>query len=184
MHSEIETLERVKILRDLAKVSTTFSSHQPSAGRPRSTGGLPRRHPRCRQRRLLRSQAHSPDIAAPPETSTAAHPLRRQDDRSMKRALKDQPAVAKNSRHTTKRRHHTQSVIRPIGDALAGIIAATTRPHRGDRGMPDFTNQKDLDNTSPISNLTMREAAKKFVFEKAPNTRHYQRTPHQRVPIS
>ena len=60
------------------------------------------------------------------------------------------------------------SIIRPLEMGLAGILKADYADLTDDtEGMPDFTTQQELD--TYIANLEsdMREAAKKFEFEKA-----------------
>ena len=50
LHSEIETLERIAILRDLRNGEfDVLVGHQSAARRARSARGLARRHPRCGQ---------------------------------------------------------------------------------------------------------------------------------------
>jgi excinuclease ABC subunit B len=60
------------------------------------------------------------------------------------------------------------SIIRPLEMGLAGILKADYADLTDEtEGMPDFTTQAELD--TYIGNLEsdMREAAKKFEFEKA-----------------
>ena len=60
------------------------------------------------------------------------------------------------------------SIIRPLEMGLAGILKADYADLTDEaEGMPDFTTQAELD--TYIANLEsdMREAAKKFEFEKA-----------------
>ena len=60
------------------------------------------------------------------------------------------------------------SIIRPLEMGLAGILKADYADLTDEaEGMPDFTTQQELD--AYIANLEsdMREAAKKFEFEKA-----------------
>ena len=60
------------------------------------------------------------------------------------------------------------SIIRPLEMGLAGILKADYADLTDEtEGMPDFTTQQELD--TYIANLEsdMREAAKKFEFEKA-----------------
>ena len=64
------------------------------------------------------------------------------------------------------------SIIRPLEMGLAGILKADYADLTDEaEGMPDFSTQQELD--TYISNLEsdMREAAKKFEFEKAAKLR-------------
>jgi len=66
-----------------------------------------------------------------------------------------------------------ESIVRPLDMTLAGIVAADYADLTAgeSQGMPEFKSQEDVD--AYIANLEsdMREAAKKFEFEKAAKLR-------------
>ena len=65
-----------------------------------------------------------------------------------------------------------QSIIRPLEMGLAGIINADYADLTDEaEGMPDFNTQQELDNYINKLESDMREAAKKFEFEKAAKLR-------------
>ena len=65
-----------------------------------------------------------------------------------------------------------QSIIRPLEMGLAGIINADYADLIDEaEGMPDFNTQQELDNYINKLESDMREAAKKFEFEKAAKLR-------------
>ena len=65
-----------------------------------------------------------------------------------------------------------QSIIRPLEMGLAGILKADYADLTDDaEGMPDFATQQELDTYIGKLESDMREAAKKFEFEKAAKLR-------------
>ena len=84
MHSDIDTLERIEILRDLRLGAFDVPGrHQPAARRPRHSRMRLRRHPRRRQGRFpaLRDLADPDDRPRRPQRRRQGHPLRRPDHR-------------------------------------------------------------------------------------------------------
>ena len=64
------------------------------------------------------------------------------------------------------------SIIRPIEMGLAGILKADYADLTDEaEGMPDFSTQQELDTYIGKLESDMREAAKKFEFEKAAKLR-------------
>jgi len=64
------------------------------------------------------------------------------------------------------------SIIRPLEMGLAGILKADYADLTDDaEGMPDFATQQELDTYIAKLESDMREAAKKFEFEKAAKLR-------------
>ena len=65
-----------------------------------------------------------------------------------------------------------QSIIRPLEMGLAGILNADYADLTDEaEGMPDFATQQELDTYIGKLESDMREAAKKFEFEKAAKLR-------------
>jgi excinuclease ABC subunit B len=65
-----------------------------------------------------------------------------------------------------------QSIIRPLEMGLAGILNADYADLTDEaEGMPDFATQQELDDYIGKLESDMREAAKKFEFEKASKLR-------------
>src|SRR5947209_2363189 len=177
MHSEIETLERVKILRDLRKgefdvliginllregldlpeVSLVAVLDADKEGFLRSSGSLIQTIGRCA--RHLRGRA-------------ILYADRMTD--SMKRAMDE--TLRRRAIQTAYNEEHgitPESIVRPLDMTLAGIVAADYADLTAgeSEGLPEFKSQEDVD--AYIANLEsdMREAAKKFEFEKAAKLR-------------
>ncbi len=177
MHSEIETLERVKILRDLRKgefdvliginllregldlpeVSLVAILDADKEGFLRSTGSLIQTIGRCARHLNGRAILYADRMTD-----------------SMKRAIDEtQRRRAIQTAYNEENGITPESIIRPLDMTLAGIVAADYADLTAGEaeGMPEFKSQGDVD--SHIANLEsdMREAAKKFEFEKAAKLR-------------
>jgi excinuclease ABC subunit B len=172
MHSEIETLERIKILRDLRKgeydvliginllregldlpeVSLVAILDADKEGFLRSGGSLIQTIGRCA--RNLHGRAI---LYADRMTDSMQRAI---DETDRRRAIQR----AYNEEHDIT----PQSIIRPLSMSLAGIAESdyVDLTQEAD-GIPEFKNQEELD--VYIGNLEsdMREAAKRFEFEKA-----------------
>ena len=177
MHSEIETLERVKILRDLRKgefdvliginllregldlpeVSLVAILDADKEGFLRSSGSLIQTIGRCA--RNLNGRAI---LYADVMTDSMKKAL---DETNRRRAI--QQAYNEANGITP------ESIVRPLEMSLAGIIQADyadlTGP--GADGIPEFTSQEELDGYITKLESDMREAAKRFEFEKAARLR-------------
>ena len=176
MHSEIETLERVKILRDLRKgefdvliginllregldlpeVSLVAILDADKEGFLRSAGSLIQTIGRCA--RNLNGRAI---LYADRMTDSMKKAL---DETDRRRAIQ----VAYNEANGIT----PESIIRPLEMSLAGIIEAdyadlTTEAD----GIPEFKSQEELDAYIVKLESDMREAAKRFEFEKAAKLR-------------
>jgi excinuclease ABC subunit B len=177
MHSEIETLERVKILRDLRKgefdvliginllregldlpeVSLVAILDADKEGFLRSAGSLIQTIGRCA--RNLNGRAI---LYADRMTDSMKKALSETDRR---RAIQ----VAYNEANGIT----PESIIRPLEMSLARIVEAdyTDLTDVEVEGVPDFKSQEELDAYLKKLESDMREAAKRFEFEKAAKLR-------------
>jgi len=177
MHSEIETLERVKILRDLRKgefdvliginllregldlpeVSLVAILDADKEGFLRSSGSLIQTIGRCA--RNLNGRAI---LYADRRTDSMIKALNETDRR---RAIQE----AYNQANGIT----PESIVRPLDMSLAGIIDADYTDLTGGEteGIPEFKSQEDLDVYIGKLESDMREAAKRFEFEKAAKLR-------------
>jgi excinuclease ABC subunit B len=177
MHSEIETLERVKILRDLRKgefdvliginllregldlpeVSLVAILDADKEGFLRSSGSLIQTIGRCA--RHLNGRAI---LYADRQTDSMKRAM---DETSRRRAI--QTAYNEANGITP------ESIVRPLDMTLAAIVAADYADLTGGEaeGMPEFKSQEEVDTYIGKLESDMREAAKKFEFEKAAKLR-------------
>jgi excinuclease ABC subunit B len=177
MHSEIETLERVKILRDLRKgefdvliginllregldlpeVSLVAILDADKEGFLRSAGSLIQTIGRCA--RNLNGRAI---LYADRMTDSMKKALSETDRR---RAIQ----VAYNEANGIT----PESIVRPLEMSLARIIEADYADLTDveTEGLPDFKSQEELDAYIKKLESDMREAAKRFEFEKAAKLR-------------
>ena len=177
MHSEIETLERVKILRDLRKgefdvliginllregldlpeVSLVAILDADKEGFLRSTGSLIQTIGRCARhlngRAILYADRHTDSMK------------RAMDETTRRRAI--QTAYNEENGITP------ESIVRPLDMTLAGIVAADYTDLTGgeSEGVPEFKTQEEVNAYIGKLESDMREAAKKFEFEKAAKLR-------------
>jgi excinuclease ABC subunit B len=177
MHSEIETLERVKILRDLRKgefdvliginllregldlpeVSLVAILDADKEGFLRSQGSLIQTIGRCA--RHLNGRAI---LYADRKTDSMKNAI---DETLRRRAIQ----TAYNEEHGIT----PESIVRPLDMTLAGIVAADYTDLTGGEaeGMPEFKSQGELEAYVVKLESDMREAAKRFEFEKAAKLR-------------
>ena len=177
MHSEIETLERVKILRDLRKgefdvliginllregldlpeVSLVAILDADKEGFLRSSGSLIQTIGRCA--RHLNGRAI---LYADRMTDSMKRAM---DETSRRRAIQ----TAYNEEHGIT----PESIVRPLDMTLAAIVAADyadlATPESD--GIPEFKTQEEVDAHIAKLENEMREAAKRFEFEKAAKLR-------------
>jgi excinuclease ABC subunit B len=177
MHSEIETLERVKILRDLRKgefdvliginllregldlpeVSLVAILDADKEGFLRSSGSLIQTIGRCA--RHLHGRAI---LYADRMTDSMKRAM---DETSRRRAIQ----TAYNEEHGIT----PESIVRPLDMTLAAIVAADyadlATPESD--GVPEFKSQEEVDAYITKLENEMREAAKRFEFEKAAKLR-------------
>ena len=175
MHSEIETLERVKLLRDLRKgeydvliginllregldlpeVSLVAILDADKEGFLRSQGSLIQTIGRAARHLEGRAILYA---------DVMTDSMRRAIDETDRRREKQ---VAYNEEHGIT----PQSVARPIGEALVGIAEADYVDVTTDENIADFASQQELDKHIAGMESDMRQAAKNFEFEKAAKLR-------------
>jgi excinuclease ABC subunit B len=177
MHSEIETLERVKILRDLRKgefdvliginllregldlpeVSLVAILDADKEGFLRSAGSLIQTIGRCA--RHLEGRAI---LYADRQTDSMKRAM---DETSRRRAIQ--------SAYNEANGITPESIVRPLDMTLAAIVAADYADMTASEseGMPEFKSQEDVDKYIAKLEEDMREAAKRFEFEKAAKLR-------------
>jgi excinuclease ABC subunit B len=176
MHSEIETLERIRLLRDLRKgeydvliginllregldlpeVSLVAILDADKEGFLRSQGSLIQTIGRAARHLEGRAILYADKMT---------DSMRRAIDETDRRREKQ---VAYNEEHGIT----PQTVIRGLDDSLGSVLKADYADlTEEDAALPEFEAQGELD--SYIANLEsdMREAAKKFEFEKAAKLR-------------
>ncbi len=177
MHSEIETLERVKILRDLRKgefdvliginllregldlpeVSLVAILDADKEGFLRSQGSLIQTIGRCARHLEGRAILYADRMTDSMNMALGETDRRRAIQQAYNEANGITPL----------------SIIRPVDMALAAIVAADyadlANPEAN--GIPDFKSQEELDTYIARLESDMREAAKKFEFEKAAKLR-------------
>jgi len=177
MHSEIETLERVKILRDLRKgefdvliginllregldlpeVSLVAVLDADKEGFLRSSGSLIQTIGRCARNLNGRAVLYADRI-----TDSMKKAM---DETNRRRAIQEAYNQANNIT--------PESIVRPLEMSLASIIDAdyTDLATADADGIPDFKSQEELDAYIARLENDMREAAKRFEFETAAKLR-------------
>jgi len=176
MHSEIETLERIKLLRDLRRgefdvliginllregldlpeVSLVAVLDADKEGFLRSSGSLIQTVGRCARNVYGRAILYADRMTESMQ--------RAMDETSRRRAIQQ----AYNEQHGIT----PTTIIRPVAMSLAGISEADyVDLTEGADGLPDFKSQEELDTYIVKLESDMRESAKKFEFEKAAKLR-------------
>jgi excinuclease ABC subunit B len=176
MHSEIETLERVRLLRDLRKgeydaliginllregldlpeVSLVAILDADKEGFLRSQGSLIQTIGRAARNINGRSILYADKMT---------DSMRRALDETERRRVIQQAYNEENG-------ITPESILRPIDMSLAQILKAEYADMtEQDETTPEFHNQQDLDAFVAKLEIEMREAAKKFEFEKAAKLR-------------
>jgi excinuclease ABC subunit B len=176
MHSEIETLERVRLLRDLRKgeydaliginllregldlpeVSLVAILDADKEGFLRSQGSLIQ---------TIGRAARNINGCAILYADKMTDSMRRALDETERRRVTQQAYNEENG-------ITPESILRPIDMSLAQILKAEYADMtEQDETTPEFHNQQDLDAFVAKLEIEMREAAKKFEFEKAAKLR-------------
>jgi excinuclease ABC subunit B len=176
MHSEIETLERIKLLRDLRKgeydvliginllregldlpeVSLVAILDADKEGFLRSSGSLIQTIGRCARNLNGRAILYADHM-----TDSMKRAI---DETDRRRAIQQ----AYNQEHGIT----PESISRPLMMSLAGIAETDyVDVTQAADGLPDFKSQEELDGYIAGMENDMREAAKRFEFEKAARLR-------------
>ena len=177
LHSEIETLERVKILRDLRKgefdvliginllregldlpeVSLVAILDADKEGFLRSSGSLIQTVGRCARNLNGRAILYADRV-----TDSMKKAM---DETNRRRAIQE----AYNQANGIT----PESIVRPLEMSLASIVEADYADLTGAEaeGMPEFKSQEELDAYIARLENEMRESAKRFEFEKAAKLR-------------
>jgi excinuclease ABC subunit B len=176
MHSEIETLERIKILRhlrkgefdvliginllreglDLPEVSLVAILDADKEGFLRSSGSLIQTVGRCARNLNGRAILYADNM-----TESMQRAL---DETNRRRAI--QQAYNEANGITP------QSIVRPVEMSLAQIVEADyVYVAEAAEGIPEFKSQDELDAYIAKLENDMREAAKRFEFEQAAKLR-------------
>jgi excinuclease ABC subunit B len=176
MHSEIETLERIKLLRDLRRgeydvliginllregldlpeVSLVAVLDADKEGFLRSSGSLIQTIGRCARNVNGRAILYADRMTD-----------------SMKRAI-DETDRRRAIQRAYNQEHGIvpETIIRPVAMSLAGIAESDYVDLAQEvDGIPEFKSQDELDAYIAKLESDMREAAKKFEFEKAARLR-------------
>jgi excinuclease ABC subunit B len=176
MHSEIETLERIKLLRDLRRgeydvliginllregldlpeVSLVAILDADKEGFLRSQGSLIQTIGRAARHLEGRAILYADNMT---------ESMQRAIDETNRRREKQEVYNEENG-------ITPQSIIRPLEMGLAGILKADYADLTDEaEGIPDFSTQAELDTFIAKLESDMREAAKQFEFEKAAKLR-------------
>jgi len=176
MHSEIETLERIKILRDLRKgefdvliginllregldlpeVSRVAILDADKEGFLRSAGSLIQTMGRC-----ARNLSGRAILYADTMTDSMRQAI---DETYRRRAIQ----TAYNEQHGIT----PESIVRPLDMSLVAVAAADYVDLTSEsEDLPEFRSQAELDAFIAKVENDMREAAKRFEFEKAAKLR-------------
>src|SRR5215469_15646648 len=159
MHSEIETLERIKILReglDLPEVSLVAILDADKEGFLRSSGSLIQTIGRCARNLNGRSILYA-DVVTDSMRKAIDETERR---RAVQRAYNEEHGIT------------PQTIVRATDYSLAGIVDADYADiTESADGLPEFKNQEELDAYIARLENEMRESAKRFEFEKAAKLR-------------
>ena len=177
MHSEIETLERVKILRDLRKgefdvliginllregldlpeVSLVAILDADKEGFLRSSGSLIQTVGRCARNLNGRAILYADTMAESMQKAI--------DETNRRRAIQEAYNLANGIT--------PQSIVRPLEMSLATIVEADYADLASveAEGTPEFRSQEELDAYIRKLENEMREAAKRFEFERAAKLR-------------
>ena len=177
MHSEIETLERVKILRDLRKgefdvliginllregldlpeVSLVAVLDADKEGFLRSSGSLIQTIGRCARNLNGRAVLYADSVTESMQKAM--------DETNRRRAIQEAYNAANGIT--------PQSIVRPLEMSLARIVEADYADLAPTEisSIPEFKSQEELDVFIAKLETEMRETAKRFEFEKAAKLR-------------
>jgi excinuclease ABC subunit B len=176
MHSEIETLERIKILRDLRKgefdvliginllregldlpeVSLVAILDADKEGFLRSSGSLIQTIGRCARNIEGRAILYADNMTESMEKAIGETYRRR----AIQQAYNEEHGIT------------PESIVRPLDMSLVAVAEADYADLTNEAaGMPEFRTQEELDAYIAKLEKEMREAAKRFEFEQAAKLR-------------
>ncbi len=176
MHSEIETLERIKILRDLRKgefdvliginllregldlpeVSLVAILDADKEGFLRSAGSLIQTIGRCARHLSGRAVLYADKMTDSMKKAIGETDRRR----AIQRAYNEEHGIT------------PESIVRPLDMTLVAVADADYMDLTNEAdGLPEFRSQGELDTYIAKLEADMREAAKRFEFEKAAKLR-------------
>jgi excinuclease ABC subunit B len=176
MHSEIETLERIKILRDLRKgdfdvliginllregldlpeVSLVAILDADKEGFLRSAGSLIQTIGRCARHLNGRAILYADNMTESMQKAI--------DETNRRRAIQR----VYNEEHGIT----PETIVRPLDMTLVAIAQADYADLTNEvEGLPEFRSQQELDTYIAKLESDMREAAKRFEFERAARLR-------------
>src|SRR6516165_10246245 len=176
MHSEIETLERIKLLRDLRRgefdvliginllregldlpeVSLVAVLDADKEGFLRSAGSLIQTIGRCARNLNGRAVLYADNVTE--SMQKAIYETNRR--RAIQRAYNEQNGIT------------PESIVRPLDMSLVEVAEADYADVLSETdGLPDFRSQEELDKHVAKLESEMREAAKRFEFEQAAKLR-------------
>ena len=176
MHSEIETLERIKILRDLRKgefdvliginllregldlpeVSLVAILDADKEGFLRSSGSLIQTMGRCARNLNGRAIMYADRMTDSMQKAIGETTRRR----AIQQAYNEEHGIT------------PESIVRPLDMTLAAIVEADyVDVTEAAEGLPEFKSQDEVDAYIAKLETEMREAAKKFEFERAAKLR-------------
>ncbi|MGA7460126.1 MAG: excinuclease ABC subunit UvrB [Candidatus Korobacteraceae bacterium] len=176
MHSEIETLERIKILRDLRKgefdvliginllregldlpeVSLVAILDADKEGFLRSSGSLIQTMGRCARHLNGRAILYADTMTESMQRAMGETDRRR----AIQRAYNEEHGIT------------PESIIRPLDMTLVAVAEADYADLTNEaEGMPEFQSQEELNAYIAKLESDMREAAKRFEFEQAAKLR-------------
>ena len=176
MHSEIETLERIKILRDLRKgefdvliginllregldlpeVSLVAILDADKEGFLRSSGSLIQTIGRCARNLNGRAILYADNMTDSMQRAMGETDRRR----AIQRAYNEEHGIT------------PESIVRPLDMTLVAVADADYADLTNEaEGMPEFQSQEELNAYIAKLESDMREAAKRFEFEQAAKLR-------------
>jgi excinuclease ABC subunit B len=179
LHSEIDTLERIQIIRDLrlGEYDVLVGVNLPARG-PRPARGLPRGDPRRRQGGLpaRRDLAHPDDRPRGAQRRRPGGHVRRQGDRGDEgRARRDRPAPRDPDRLQRAARHH--AAVDRQGDLghhrvpHVGVQGPEEGRSRATRGREEITSVSQMEKVIVELEEEMVAAADELKFEYAARLR-------------
>jgi excinuclease ABC subunit B len=154
LHSDIDTLERIQILRDLRRESSTSGRHQPAARGARPAGSVAGRDSRRRQGRVPALGGSLIQTVGPRRAQRHGRRIMYADSMtdSMRLAIA-RPIAAARSRQAYNEEHGItpQSIVKSIDEVMSERLRARLRDGRPRRTSRTFRTQASSTPTSPAA---------------------------------